>query len=390
MTIAHRPLAGLGAEAARATGASGWMARTRRWIEERVADPEVQRRLAAFPLTRPFVLRRSRELFDLVAGFVYTQTLVAVLQLGLLDAVAGDAQDAAGLAARLGLPLDAMERLLGAAASLGLLARGRDGRYRLGVLGMPLRGRPEIATLVEHNRLLYADLANPVALLRAERGGSAELAKFWAYGAQGPGAVEGSTAAGYSAVMSASIPLVLEDILDTYPFHRHRVLLDVGGGEGRFVRAVARRAPNLRLMLLDLPPVAERARVELEAAGLGHRVTVHGGSFASDPLPTGADVLSLVRVVHDHDDDVVRSLFARAREVLPRRGVLVVGEPMAGLSASPRVGDAYFAFYLLAMGSGRARTPDELRGMLREAGFRRTRFFRPRTPVQTGVVVAEV
>src|ERR1700730_3252993 len=55
---------------------------------------------------------------------------------------------------------------------------------------------------------------------------------------------------------------------DSYPIHRHRCLLDVGGGEGVFLAAVATRAPALRLMLLDLPAVAERARTRLAAAGL--------------------------------------------------------------------------------------------------------------------------
>jgi demethylspheroidene O-methyltransferase len=62
------------------------------------------------------------------------------------------------------------------------------------------------------------------------------------------------------------------------PIHRHRCLLDVGGGEGVFLAAVATRAPALRLMLLDLPAVAERARIRLAAAGLLERASIHGGN----------------------------------------------------------------------------------------------------------------
>ena len=36
-----------------------------------------------------------------------------------------------------------------------------------------------------------------------------------------------------------------------------------------------------------------------------------GGDFLADPLPRGADVVSLIRVVHDHDDDAVLKLFAK-------------------------------------------------------------------------------
>jgi demethylspheroidene O-methyltransferase len=61
---------------------------------------------------------------------------------------------------------------------------------------------------------------------------------------------------------------------------------------------------------------------------------------------------------------------------------------MAGVRGAETVGAAYFAFYLLAMGSGRARTPDEYRGLLLAAGFREARAVRPRLPVQTALVVA--
>ncbi len=44
--------------------------------------------------------------------------------------------------------------------------------------------------------------------------------------------------------MAASQPLVADEILDAYPFARHRCLLDVGGGDGSFLasgRAALRR-----------------------------------------------------------------------------------------------------------------------------------------------------
>ncbi|MGK3808206.1 methyltransferase, partial [Enterococcus faecium] len=82
-----------------------------------------------------------------------------------------------------------------------------------------------------------------------------------------------------------------------------------------------------------LPAVAGIARERFAAEGLDRRVTVHEGSFLTDPVPQGADVISLIRVVHDHDDDAVLILLRRVREALPDDGVLVIGEPMAKQSA---------------------------------------------------------
>ena len=67
---------------------------------------------------------------------------------------------------------------------------------------------------------------------------------------------------------ATSQPLFAQEVLNSYPIHQHRCLLDVGGGEGVFLAAAATRAPALRLMLFDLPAVAERARARLADAGL--------------------------------------------------------------------------------------------------------------------------
>lgn len=353
-----------------------------------LASPRFRRLAAAFPLTRPIARRHARELFDLVAGFVYSQVLQACVRLDLFEFLAAGARPLAEVARHAGLEPPAARRLLDAAAALRLVSRRRGDRYGLGPLGAALRHNPGISAMVEHHALLYEALAEPVGLLRNGPGGT-ELARYWAYaGAGRPAPGEAGAVAGYTALMSASQSLVAEEVLDAYDFRRHRCLLDVGGGDGTFLAAVAARVPGLALQLFDLPPVAAAARGRLAAAGLAGRVTVHGGSFLDEPLPRGADLVSLVRVVHDHDDEPARRLLAAVRACLPAHGTLLIAEPMAGVGGTEAVADAYFGLYLWAMGQGRARSPRELRGLLREAGFSRSRCVATRMPLQTGLIVA--
>ena len=75
--------------------------------------------------------------------------------------------------------------------------------------------------------------------------------------------------------------------------------------------------------------------------------------------------------------------------MLPADGTLLIAEPMAEESGQNRVADVYFAFYLLAMGRGRARTPGELFALLRTAGFGRMRRLRTRTPFLLSAIVAQ-
>ena len=355
-----------------------------------LSDPRFLRRASALPIARTLARRETRALFDLVAGFTYSQVLYACVRLDLFGLLAREGPlETATLARRIGLPEDRAGRLVAAAVSLRLLETHDDRRIGLGPLGAPIVAQPAIAAMIEHHATLYRDLADPVPLLRGERECTA-LADYWPYARAGgdPAALPPERVAEYSALMSASQPLVAEQVLDAYPLHRHGCLLDVGGGEGVFVSAVAARDAQPRLMLFDLPAVAERARARLGARGLAARVQVHGGSFFDDPLPSGADVVSLVRVLFDHPDERVLALLRAVRAALPEGGTVLVAEPMAGTAGAGAIGAAYYAMYLLAMGGGRARTPGQIGDLLRGAGFDRIREVPTRLPVQARVVIA--
>lgn len=373
------------------TTAVSWRERWQAWVDRLVVRPGFRRWAAGFWLTRPLVRRRAGELFDLVAGFVYSQVLLSCVRLDLFNQLADGPDTAVRLAQRHGLPLRSMQRLLDAAVALRLLRRLSGGqRYGLGSLGAPMVGNTALAAMVQHHATLYADLRDPLALLRDEGAGSA-MSAYWPYASYrgvDEAALPNRAVAEYSALMTASQPMVIEELLGAYPLARHRCLLDVGGGEGRFVAAALAEAPHLRAMLFDLPPVAELAGARLAGQGLSGRVAVHGGSFFDDALPTGADLATLVRVLFDHDDEHALRILQAVCRALPPGGTLLVAEPMADAPGAHAMGDAYFGFYLLAMGRGRPRSAEALRELLRRAGFVGVRALRTRLPLQAGVLVA--
>jgi demethylspheroidene O-methyltransferase len=346
-----------------------------------------QRIAAAFPLTRPIARRHAADLFDLCAGFVYSQVLLACVGLRLFPQLREGPLPSSTLAARASVSTEAINTLLEAAASLRLLERRSGGRYGLGPLGAAVLGNPGIAAMVEHHALLYADLVDPIALLRGQ-GGERKLSRYWPYaGSAAPSGLTRETVSPYTALMSASQPMVAEMVLAAYPFARHRCLLDVGGGDGTFLVAVGQRVPRLELSLFDLPAVADIARDKFAAQSLGNRTTVTEGNFLTDQLPKGSDVVSLIRVLHDHDDDAVLRLLARVREALPSDGVLVIGERISSPSSGDSV-SAYFQVYLFVMGSGHPRSFAALRKLLNQSGFGEVRRLATRIPMIASVIVA--
>jgi demethylspheroidene O-methyltransferase len=340
-------------------------------------------------------------MFDVVAGFVYSQVVLACLRLGLLERLRAGAVNESQLQAQIDLPPAALRTLLRAAAALEVLELRDPGAavnrehedpsrsWGLGLRGAALLGNPGVLAMIEHHAVLYADLKDPLAMLAAPRGASG-LSQYWPYAAADTlDAVACDSTRAYTRLMSASQQLVAGEILDAYAVRGHRCVLDVGGGDGSFLRALAARAPEAQLMLFDLPGVAAEAHSALAAAGLAARTHVVPGDFRRDSLPAGADLITFVRVLHDHDDPRVERMLRAAFDALPPGGRLLVAEPFAGTAGAGRMGDAYFGIYLWAMGSGRPRTAGELTDMLRAAGFRRIRQRPTRIPLQTSVLVAE-
>ena len=228
-----------------------------RWLALRnrlLMNGRFHRWAARFPLTRPITRRRTRALFDIAAGFVYSQVLHACVSLDLLDFLAEAPRSFAEVRNHTGLDRDALQRLLLAATSLQLTQQCRDGRYTLGQHGAAMLGNPGISAMVRHHAMLYADLADPVALLK-DRSGS-QLSRYWAYATTSdPGRLEAPAVREYSDLMAQSQAFVASDILDAYPMRRHQRLLDLAGGEGVFVGQAAGRWPHLEVSLFDLPAV---------------------------------------------------------------------------------------------------------------------------------------
>ena len=368
-----------------------WRERWLRCRDRLLMSPRFHHWAVRLPLTRWVARRRSRELFDLTAGFVYSQVLFACVQLRVLEHLAAGPRSLAELAQQLQLPEQGARRLLLAAASLRLVAP-RGAGFGLGDLGAAMLGNPAIAAMVSHHRALYADLADPVLLLRGGMPGqTTQLAAYWPYAADAATANPAASEAGdYSQLMADSQALIAGDILASYSFSRHRLLLDIAGGQGAFVSAVLKRWPRLQAHVLDLPAVAERASASFAAAGLAARATAVGGNMFAAELPSGADVISLVRVLHDHDDAPALALLRAIRATLAPGGHLLIAEPMAGTAGAEPAGDAYFGFYLLAMGSGRPRTVDELKDMVRVAGFDQVRELATPRPLLVRLLLAEV
>jgi demethylspheroidene O-methyltransferase len=337
-----------------------------------LTDPKFIAFSQRFPLTRFVARRKSLELFDLLAGFAYSQVLFACVELKIFDHVGRTISE---IAAKLGLTESKTNTLVRAAIAIGLLDLDRN-KIILGPHGAALVAQPWIMRFIEHHKHFYRDLEDPVALLKGNfaPGG---LREYWAY--DDPS----KDRSAYSALMAASQKAVSEQILDAYDFSKHKTVLDVGGGTGAFLKALGTRHPGLSLNVFDLPSVTG------DDAG----ITRFKGDFRqnllplnNDLLPVKMDLATVVRVLHDHDDDVVLQLLGNIRKACAKDTTLLIAEPFSGNPSTATVTDAYFNMYFAAMGQGRTRSPEEIEGLAAEAGFNQMRIWPTNMPLITGVL----
>ncbi len=343
------------------------------------ANPRFQRWAARFPLTRRHVRSEGEALFGLVQGFVASQVLHALIALRIPHRAMEAPLDPGDLSTQLDIPRDRLRQLLQAGAALGLLRRNRD-TYEITTRGAALIGVPGLEGMIRHHEVLYRDMADPVALLRGET--ETEMAEFWPYVFGGAGG-DSTTTRLYSGLMTETQGLVAEDTLDAISLSGVSHLMDVGGGHGSFARSVAGRYPTLRLTVFDLPAVIADAKPEA-------RLDFKGGSFRDDDrLPEiGADAISLIRVLYDHDDTTVRGLLRKVHAALPEGGRILVSEPMSGGARPDPICDVYFAFYTMAMRTGTVRSAARISEFLHDAGFTGLRLPAPRRPFVTSVIEA--
>jgi demethylspheroidene O-methyltransferase len=341
------------------------------------------------PFIRSVARRRATAMMDHIVGFTYSQALRAIIEARLLELLQEGPVEVEEVARHCALSEAGALCLLRAARALDVAEEALPGRWMLGQQGAVLAADEGTQAMIEHHRLLYRDLADPLALLRADRREPTELSRFWSYAGALHGAAErGLETHEYSRLMAASQRFVADQVLACISFSGVARLLDVGGGHGAFVARVGEAYPRLELGLFDLPEVAASACAPLEERLGKGRIACHPGNFFEDRVPEGYDMVSLVRILHDHDDAPAAALLANIRASLSPGARLLIAEPMARIKGAEPMGEAFFGLYLWTMGSGRARAPQEIIAMLKAAGFSAARPVASPQPVIASCIIA--
>jgi hypothetical protein len=314
------------------------------------------------------------KIMQLGLGFFGSKTLLSAVELGLFTQLAERRLSTQELAARLGLHSRGARDFFDAPVALGMLEREGEMYSNTAetelflVRGMPsyIGGMLEMA-----NERLYPSWGSltealhtglPQNDVKNEGGGSFEtlykdperLRLF----------LSGMT--GFSMATSQAIA-------EKFPWRNYKTVLDVGGAQGGLLVQVCRAHPHLSGTNFDLPVVGPVFQEYAAFQGLGDRLSFHGGSFFTDPLPS-ADVITMGHILHDWNLDEKRMLLDKAYQALPKGGTLIVFEVLIDDERRQNaLGLLMSLNMLIETPGGFDYTGKDCSAWMREAGFLETR-----------------
>ncbi|MBC8167644.1 MAG: homocysteine methyltransferase [Bryobacteraceae bacterium] len=320
-------------------------------------------------------------ILDLLDGFRRSKAMFSAVSLGVFDALEGNPQDCAALAAKFNADHDALERLLNSCVALNLLTF-TDAKFANTEVASVYLTRQSERTLSAYVR--YSDQALfPLwsNLGDAIREGSNRWNQTF-----GPGAdlfsshffrtdesmrdfLQGMHGLG---LLSSPINVAAFDL------SRFGRLVDLGGATGHFAIEASRRYPQLACAVFDLPRVITIAAEFVAAAKAP--VDTLAGDFFADPLPP-ADLYSLGRILHDWSEDKIVKLLLKICGSLPHGGGLLVLEKVLDDDRTGPATALMQSLNMLICTEGKERNLGEYRGILEQTGFTQIEVRRTGAPV---------
>lgn len=300
-------------------------------------------------------------IFDTATGFMRAKHLFVAAELGIFEALADGGKTLARLAQDLKLPPRTARIIVDGVTALGFLMREGDS-YRNSDLAQAYlsgRGTPDMRPFTRFwNRLSYRRWLMLEDSVRLGRGVAGEF-NFTTDEQQ----IFSEGVEAFSASQAAALS-------KGYDFSGHRRVLDLGGGTGSFVRAIAQLYPHLRSTLFELPAAAAVARQKLIGSALAPRITIIDGNFFTDSVPPGHDAVLVANVVHVLTAEQNQELFRRVRHVSgPRTRFLLVDLWTNAAHTDPLFAALMAGEFLVISGNGDVYSVDEARAWLEQSGW---------------------
>lgn len=309
----------------------------------------------------------GQQLDRMITGYWVSQAIYAAATFRIADHLKDGPRSTDDLAAATSTNSDALYRLLRALASIGIFAEGEPRHFSLTPLAEPLQsdipGSKRALALMSGDEQFHAWTEIEFSIQTGSTAFEKVYGKpIFAYLGEHP-----DKARIFDAAMVGIHGRESNDILDAYDFSSMSLVADIGGGNGSQIINLLNRYPNLKGILFDLPHVVERAKKQIESAGLTDRCELVGGDFF-DAVPDGADAYMMRHIIHDWDDNKSLQILRNCHRAMSPSARLLLVESVIPAGNKP-FGGKFLDLVMLLIPGGKERTEDEYRGLFAAAQF---------------------
>jgi len=321
----------------------------------------------------------DRRIWDLWQSHNYQGAIVGADDAGIFAALVEAPGSAQELAGRLGYDVRATGVLLRLLAGLDLIVP-RGGKYQLTDEARLYLVKTSPFYWGNMMRIGVDQWTRERIIARLKENGSHEAA-----GPEGTPAVsqEGRPADGWAAgkisieqahviaagMHSHSLPAAI-GAARNYDFAGINKILDVGGGSGCFMIAMAQAHPALRCTIMELNTMCEVASSYIKSGEVGAQVDTVAVDMFREPWPKGYDAVFFSNVWHDWNFRTCRWLAKQAFDILPSGGRIMLHEMLLDDGDTGPATPAAFSMQMLLGTQGQQFTFMELKTILETVGYR--------------------
>lgn len=252
-------------------------------------------------------------LFQMASSYWISQAIYVAAKLGIADLLKDRSLKCSEIAAIVGTDVRSTFRLMRSLTSLGIFAQTKNGYFTLLPLGENLRADISgslKAIIITLGEIHYQACG---ALLHAVQTGSPAFDQVFGAGLFEYLDQNTEAANSFNEGMASMAGMLAYAVALAYDLSRVFSIVDVGGGNGRFLETILEIYPEIQGTVFDCSATIERAY--RTAGQTSRRCSYEAGDFFSS-VPRGGDLYFLCGVVHDWDDKRAVAILRNCREAI--------------------------------------------------------------------------
>jgi O-methyltransferase domain/Dimerisation domain len=326
-------------------------------------------------------------LTQILLGSLASQALYVAAKLGIADMLVDGPRQVDELATAAGADAPSLYRVLRALASFGVFAEQDNRVFEMTPTAEPLRS--DVPNSLRDVAIFWGEDWHWQVwgkTLHSVRTGKSAWAEI--HGEQVFEYFEKNQEAAriFDRAMTSFSSVATGAVVEAYDFGGIERLVDIAGGQGRFLTGILEANPSMRGVLFDLPHVIEGARQIIPSSSACNRCELTTGDFFVS-VPSGGDAYIMKHIIHDWDDERALTILRNIKQAMNSGGRVLLVEAVIADGNGQDFGKLLDIEMLVSPG-GKERTAAEYEDLFRRAGLRLTRIVPTKSPYSVIEAVA--